>query len=451
MKKFRLLLAVAFGVIAFGAQAQIDYNDPRWAAWGDTAEARETNMLNNTFLKESITNKDYGQASHYLNEMIKNAPTASQNIYAYGIVLFKNKINRAKSLAEKNASIDSLMLMHDLRLKYFGDHATQGAAYILDSKARLYATYRKADREGMRDVFKEAVKAGGDSAKADLVYIYFQNVCDDYKMDEVMADEVLALYDELSPYFAKLEGEDAEFSSKFEACFGLSGAASCENLESMFTKRLAAAPDDVKLLKQAVALMGRANCDSEFYLASAEKLYTFEKSSESAMGLASAFQNKGEFDKASQYLADALAAESDVEEREKLQTRIALVEMAASRMDKALVAARAAIATEDDTLEDNGIALFVLAQCYAGSARSCSDFDAQAVYWVAADTMNRALQNFTAEEEGYRDPAQKLLANYNASFPTKESGFFNEVAAGSSYRVGCGAAAGISTTARYHR
>ena len=55
---------------------------------------------------------------------------------------------------------------------------------------------------------------------------------------------------------------------------------------------LAAAPDDEALLSQAVALMSRAKCDGDFYFSIAEKYYQVKPSSETAMFLAQAFQNK---------------------------------------------------------------------------------------------------------------------------------------------------------------
>ncbi|MFI3264037.1 MAG: tetratricopeptide repeat protein [Rikenellaceae bacterium] len=448
MKKIKLLLVCAFAALSFNAVAQIDYNDPQWAAWGETAADREANMLNGSFLKEAIDNKDYDAATKYLNLLINGAPKASHNTYARGILLYRNKINRARSLAEKEMYIDSVMLLHDLRLEHFADHATYGAPVILDSKARMYATYKVKDREGLREVFKEAIEVGGQATKPDLVCIYFQNLCDDYQMDEVMADEILAEYDRLTPYFETLGAEGAEYKEKFDGMFGVSGAASCENLETLFSKKLAEAPDDVDLLAKAVALMDRASCLSPFYTATAEKLYEVRPTANAAMSLASIFQNQGDYDKASLYLTETLATEEDVEAREALYSRIALVKLAAGDMSEALKAANQAIATEDGTLEDNGVALFVKAQAYARSI-TCSDFACLAAYWAAYDVMSQAIANFSAEEAAYLEPAQAMAASYRSAFPTQEECFFNEVTAGSSYRVSHGAATGATTTVRY--
>ncbi|MFR9526791.1 MAG: enzyme of heme biosynthesis [Rikenellaceae bacterium] len=449
MKKIKLFLALAFVALAFSAEAQVDYNDPQWAPWGETAEERQANMLNSSFLKEAIDNKDYDAATNYLNLLITNAPKASHTVYARGILLYRNKINRARTLAEKNSYIDSLMLMHDLRLEHFATHATYGADQILDSKARMYATYRPKDREGLRVTFKAAIEAGGAQTKPDLVCIYFQNLCDDYQMDEVMADEVLVEYDRLTPYFEALGEAGLEFKEKFDGSFGVSGAASCENLEALFAERLAAAPEDIDLYSKAMSLMDRARCSSPFYVATAEKMYQLRPTSQSAMALASIFQNDADYTKASMYLYEALAVEEDIEEREKLLSRISLVKFAAEEYSEALKVASEAIATDDGTLSDNGVALFVKAQCYARSVGSCADFACMAVYWAAYDVMQQAIANFTSDEAAYLEPAKAMAASYRSAFPTQEECFFNEVGEGSSYRVNHGVVSGVSTTVRY--
>ena len=189
MKNVKFLLSAVCALFAVAAMAQQDFSDPKYAAWGDTPEERQQNILNSNFLKESCDNKDYNAAAHYLKELLDKCPKASENTFVRGTTLYKNKINRAKSLAEKNVYIDSLMLLYDLRNEYFGDHPKRGTAYILDRKAREYLTYKPSDRKGIREAFRAAIEAGGDNTDPETVVAYFSNLCDDYKnTDEVMPD-----------------------------------------------------------------------------------------------------------------------------------------------------------------------------------------------------------------------------------------------------------------------
>ena len=238
------------------------------------------------------------------------------------------------------------------------------------------------------------------------------------------------------------EGEAAELKNQFDTAFGASGAASCENLESLFSKKLAEKPEDVALLGQAVSLMSRANCNSDFFFNTAEKFYSLKPSSETALFLAQGFQGREEFDKAMKYLNEALAAETDNAERAKLYTRIGLISIQTGDHSNAMNAAK-----EIKTLQpENGYAPYIMAQCYAASASG--DFTAQAGYWAAYDTMNQAIELLGAEP-AIQEAAKKMASAYRGSFPTKEECFFNEVTAGARYTVTKGFASGVSTTVRY--
>lgn len=442
MKKVQFLFVAAASLCCGAAVAQQDFSGPQYAKWGDTVEERQKNILSSNFLKEACDNRDYNAATQHFLELVQNAPAASENTYVRGALIYKNKINRAKSVAEKNALIDSLLWTYDLRVQYFGEHPTRGKAYILDRKAREYLTYKPNDRAGIRSAFREAIEAGNGTADPETLVAYFSNLCEDYKnTDEVMPDEVIGEYERLSPLF----GDNArEFRSQFDAAFGLSGAASCENLEKLFRSRLEAAPDDEALLAQAVALMSRAKCDSEFYFATAERYYELKPSSETAMFLAQAFQSKGDYAKASKYLNEALGAETDPAERQKLYDRIALVELAANHISAAAAAARSA----RDLDPEDGVSYFVLAQCYGISAGQCSGFAGQAAFWAAYDTMARAIELLPSDSE-YLDHAHSSLSMFRNRFPTSEECFFNEAKEGSRYTVSCGAASGVVTTVRF--
>lgn len=446
MKSIRTILTVALAAVCISGYAQ-DFSDPRYAKWGDTPEQRKENILNSTFLKESIDNRDYGSATNYLKALVEKCPTASENIYVNGIRLYKNKIARAKTVAEKRGYVDSLMWVYDLRNQYFGSHPKRGTAYILDRKARELLTYDQSDRAGIRKAFEEAIDAAVKAyGKADpeLMAIYFKNLCDDYKMDEVSSDYVLSAYEKLAPMFENITPDQLESKEQFETCFSTSGAASCDKLEALFKDKFAANPDDLDMLKQAVTLMLRAGCDSDFFLQTAERYYSLEPSSSTALALAEIFQNKKDFNKANTYLREAVASETVPAERVKLLVRIAVVELAAQRYSEAVTAARDAIAIEPE----NGYAYFILAQAYALGNGSCSGLAKDASYWVAYDTMTKAISLLDSEPETQKD-ARTFQAAYRGYFPTAEECFFNELQEGSTYTVSCGAARGISTSVRF--
>ena len=446
MKSLKLILMVAFAMVGFTAMAQnINYDDPKYAKWGANAEQRKQNMLNNQFLKEAVDNKNYKAAAGYLKILLEQSPAAAQGIYTNGIKLYKNQINRAENDEQRAMFIDSLLYVYDVRLQAFADHSKYGKAYILDRKAREYLTYKSDDREGVRKIFNDAIAASEEkTGKPDLelVAIYFSNLCEDFKNDLVAADAVIADYDRFTPAFDGADGESAELKNQFDSAFGASGAASCENLEALFSKKLAAEPENEALLGQAVSLMSRANCDSDFFFQTAEKFYAIKPSSETALFLAQGFQNRSEFEKAMKYLNEALAAETDSAEKEKLYVRIALISMQMGNQSDAMAAAKEIKALN----AENGYAYYIMGQCYASSANG--EFAGQACFWAAYDTMSKAVELLGSEPQ-ILEAAKKMMSAYRGSFPTQEECFFNEVQQGASYTCTRGFASGVSTTVRY--
>ena len=446
MKSIKLILVAAFAIVGLSAMAQdINYDDPKYAKWGANAEERKEMMLAAQFLKEAVDNRNYNLASGYLNQLMEKAPAGSVNIYTSATKLYKNKINRAANEEEKALLIDSLFWVYGKRLENFENHKKYGKAYILDRWAREFLNYKPEDREGIRDIFNKAMDASVDvngAMNLELAVIYFSNLSDDFQNGLVPADIVISEYDRLSPSFDKAEGDAVQYKDQFEAVFGTSGAASCENLEALFSKKLAEKPEDVALLGQAVSLMSRAQCNSDFFFNTAEKFYSLKPSSETALFLAQGFQGRSEFDKAMKYLNEALAAETDNAERAKLYTRIGLISIQTGDHSNAMNAAK-----EIKTLEPtNGYAPYIMAQCYAATASG--DFSAQAGYWAAYDTMNQAIE-LLGSEPAIQEAAKKMASAYRGSFPTKEECFFNEVSAGARYTVTKGFASGVSTTVRY--
>ena len=440
MKSVKILLSVALAVVGVVAMAQDFSDDAKYGKYGATPEERKDNIYLLNFFNEAVGNQDFQTASGYLKQLLDKCPKASENIYAKGATVMKNKIARAKSVAEKKTYIDSLMLLYDLRIENFGDHATRGKAYILDRKARDFLIYNPLDHERVLELFREAIAAQPDP---ELVAIYFKQLTDYYKDDgEGSPEEIIAEYDRLTPFFEK-NPEAGDYKSQFDAAFGLSGAASCENLEKLFRGKLEAAPDDEALLAQAVALMSRAKCDGDFYFSIAEKYYTVKPSSETAMFLAQAFQSKGDYTKAMKYLNEALAVETDPAERQLLLVRMALVGLVSNDIQGAASAARQA----RDLNPEDGVPYFVLAQCYGISAAHCEGFAGPATFWAAYDTMAKAVELLPSDSE-YREPAKTSMNAFRSRFPTSEECFFNELQEGARYTVNCGTAAGVSTTVR---
>ena len=447
MKSVKFFLAAAALFVGASAMAQDFSDDAKYGKWGATAEERASNIGASNYLKEALDAKDFAAATEYFQQLLNNCPKASQNTFARGVTLCKSKARRARSVEEKRMYVDSILFIYDQRVIHFGDHPKNGKDYILDMKARDMLRYCTTDRPLLRAGLKEAVDAAIETGRInlDIVSSYYKNLCEDFEYDdEVTSDMVLAEYERLSPLFADIAAEDEQYRDIFETSFGTSGAASCENLEELFSQKLAADPDNEALLSQAVALMSRAQCTSDFFFATTEKYYTVKPSSETALFLAQGFKNRGENDKALKYLREALAVETDPAQKEPLYVQIGLIEISEHRYAAAAEAARELRGINPQ----NGYSFFILGQCYASTPCPEDKVGGTTVYWAAYDAMAQAATLLKDEPE-VQKAAQQLMNAYRAAFPVQESCFFAELTAGDRYTILCGFAAGQATTVRY--
>lgn len=447
MKNVKFIFAGLALFIGASAFAQDFSDDAKYGKWGATVEERAENIGASNFLKEAIEAKDFAAATVHFQQLLNNCPTASQNTFARGVTIYKNKAQRARTLEEKKVFIDSILFIYDQRIIHFGDHPKNGKDYILDMKARDMLRLCTTNRPLLRSGLKDAVDAGIESGRIhlDIVSSYYKYLCEDFEYDDtVTSDMILNEYERLSPLFSEVSAEDEQYRDIFETSFGTSGAASCENLEALFSQKLAADPENEKLLKQAVDLMARAQCSSDFFFATTEKYYTVKPSSDIALYLAKGFQDRGEFDKALKYLREALAVETNPSAKEPLYVQIALIEIGNKNYASAAEAAREIRSINPD----NGYSYFILGQCYAASPCQDDKINGASVYWAAYDAMAQAV-NLLKDEPDVQKAAQQLMNAYRGAFPVQETCFFAELSAGDRYTIKCGFAAGQSTTVRY--
>lgn len=445
MKKMKFMLSALLALTGMVAMAQSEEElaklaDPAFAKWGETPMERYENVNRSSFLKEALQNKNYNEAAmHYLH-LVQHAPKAAESIYQRGEQVYLRKWAQQKTVSAQRQMFDSVLMVYEHRLEHFGT-TPEAKAEILDRRARQYAKYGKRDREGLREAFRVAIAANIDAMSADLAEttaLYFANLVEDYRNDEVYADEVLAEYERLSPIYETISTENEPFKESFDTAFGTSGVASCDNLETMFRKKLANDPENLDVLNQAVSFMSRAKCTCDFFFEVTERQYALAPSANTAIFLAQGFQERGDLEKATNYLREALKSETDTDSRQNLLVQLGVVELASNNISEAM-----SVAKEIQEIdEDNAYAYFLRAQCYAASG-------CQEAYWVAYDTMKKAEELFIEEE--LKEKAKTLAQAYAGRWPlSNDERFFMEgITQGTTVTVPCGAAAGIRTTARF--
>lgn len=411
--------------------------------WGENATAaeREENVRIFNFFGDAYNNKDYDKALEYMYTLIQNCPKARSSVYSNGANILRNKIARSKSMDEKLGHIEALMKLWDLRLAAFADDEKYGEVYILKNKAKDYYKYRSEDKQGMLQLFREAIEKDPE-VDATFINQYFTVLVEEYDALNVETDHFMSEYEFMASKMDLVE--DAEAKTTFDALLIKSGAADCTNLEKIFGERLANNPDDAAQIEKAFKLLSRNNCQSEFYLTVGEKYYAQAPSTQTAQLLSRAFEANKMFDKALEYLRAAVEVEQDAKIKANLCIQISNTELSAGAAREAATWAKKAI----EFNPENGSAYLCLAQAYVDGS-NCEGFDKQTVFWLASDIVAKARAMFEAVEgsEAQQEICNTLLATYRNYFPKQADCFFRGLQEGDAYTVNCGWVSG-STTVR---
>lgn len=408
--------------------------------WGENATAieREENVRLFNFFTDAYNNKDYDKALEYMNTLIQNCPKARSSVYAYGANIYRNKIARSKSMPEKVANIEALMNLWDLRLAAFADDKEYGEVYILKNKAKDYYKYRSEDKQGMLQLFRQAIEKDPE-VDATFINQYFTVLVEEYQNLNVETDHFMNEYEFMASKMDQVT--DAEAKTTFDALLISSGAADCNNLETIFSDRLANNPDDAAQIEKAFKLMARNNCQSEFFLSVGEKYYAQSPSTATAQLLSRAFEANKNYAKALEYLRSAVEIEADPVMKATLCVQISGTELSAGASREAATWAKKAI----EYNAENGSAYLCLAQAYVDGA-TCEGFDKQTVFWLAYDMVAKARTLFEGNE-AQQELCASLLSTYRNYFPKQADCFFRGMQEGDAYTVNCGWVSG-STTVR---
>ena len=226
--------------------------------WGENATAaeREENVRIFNFFGDAYNNKDYDKALEYMYTLIQNCPKARSSVYSNGANILRNKIARSKSMDEKLVHIEALMKLWDLRLAAFADDEKYGEVYILKNKAKDYYKYRSEDKQGMLQLFREAIEKDPE-VDATFINQYFTVLVEEYDALNVETDHFMSEYEFMASKMDLVE--DAEAKTTFDALLIKSGAADCTNLEKIFGERLANNPDDAAQIEKAFKLFAEVD------------------------------------------------------------------------------------------------------------------------------------------------------------------------------------------------
>ena len=421
-----ILTGLILSLFSFALQAQqgVDTGTPFGRGEDSTRCLRNTSLYSTYY-----ENKDYNMAVQFWRPVFYECPGSSKNTYIKGEAMFKEFFRKTGN----KAYIDTVMMILDQRTKYFNEEHS-------NSLRKAFALYEFGGNDPdfakqCYDLIRNVMNVSPQSFDHTYSSLYMAITAKCYALKLIEAPEVITAYSQSMKVVDNQlsrkpdNGRYLEARKNIDAVFRSSGAASCENLEHLFTADVDNNPGDTAMLRKVITLLTETGCkDSELYYKTATNLYKSDPSASSAAQLAEMNVARKKYNEAEKYYTEAIELETDNLVKSGLLTKLATLELASDSKQAARDFARAAYSLDPT----NGNALFIIAESYAGS-RIGDTFENQTVYWVVVDYLVRARNT----DPTLREQIDERIAIYSRLFPSKEEAFFRSlVEEGAPYQVG---------------
>jgi len=397
-------------------------------------------IKNLSLYREFFKHNNYKDAIQPWRQVFGECPAASERMYVEGITMYRKAIESSSTVDRKEQLIDTLLLIYDRRMEYFG-----GEGNVLGRKGIDILRYRRINAEGSVNV--DAVNDGYNALKRsielqknktrDAVMITFisssitlnqkgrledNQVIEDYFMATEIIDQLL----KKSSRWPKAKASIDDNMIK-------SGILTCDALNSYFQPQFEANKTDSEFLENVIRFYDASGCDrADLYVAASEQMYRIDPGPVSAHQLAILFIAKSDFQKAATYLKMSVIGEdTDDETRAEWYYELTVVCLANKDYCDAIAYAREAVVRKPNY----GKAYIALGDAIIASRDNLgSDFEKRTAFWVAADKYAKA----KSVDPSVTADANKKLRDYAAQYPNHEEVFFRDMKDGDSYQVkGC--------------
>jgi len=456
IKVLSTILGLIMSVGVFGAQTERNDNfqenatsfEPQGGKYGiDSIKCiTELSLYQESFKQWKKSNYKSAIVNDFVPHwrwVFMNGPRASENTYVNGLKIMGYYYEKAESDAAKSAYIDTLMMIHEARIKYFPNHYKTGKSQVggLMGKMGVALFNIAPDRcEKAYNILKESILLEKNNAStASLVY-FFRATIKMVKSGKADEGLIVDTYDQISDfvdYNLKKYKTNPKYLSQWESVKGnidntFEPYATCDILINIYGKKYDANPTDVVLLNKITKILKKKKCTkSDLFFKSTEALYKADPTPEAAMLMGKMNIENEAYSDAVKYYLDAVDMIKDPLEKADVYSDLGKIYYKLDDFVKARSYARKAIALNPA----DGMSFILIGDLYAASAEKCGDNELtkKVAYWAAVDKYYQAKK---ADAE-LADLVNKRIAIYSKHFPQMDVIFFHDLQEGEFFKVEC--------------
>lgn len=437
MKKVVLiLLGVVLGVFIEGNVQAQNTNGSKYGE--DSVSCIENNSLYYEFFKQwkqsNYKNDSWKDAIKPWRWVFINCPASTKNIYLHGEKLVDEVLKHETDNASKDLYIDTLMMVYDKRIQYFGSEG-----YVLGKKGADLYKLRPTDYEKSFNILKKSIELEKNKSRGEVLIYYFRSAEKMVKSGNADTAILIDIYDQTSVIIesnmaqAKNEKDKAKWENiKGNIELSFEPWAKCEDLISLYTVKFNEAPNDIELLKKITKILDKKNCtNSELFFKATENLHKAEPSARTAELTGKMYIKRELFSEAVPYLQEAIRLYDDDQKRADVHYLLSVVFFQLNKLQDSRSECYATIKIRPN----DGKSYLVIGDLYASSAKKCGDGDfySKVAYWAAVDKYMQA-KNVDPEVAG---DAQAKINTYTQYFPATDQIFFHDLNEGDPFTVEC--------------
>lgn len=422
------------------------------------AQAPDDCAITLSYFIEPAKAENYEAALPHYEKVIKECPQVSLATYQYAVKMFEWFIK------EKNdtSKVNDLIRTWELRLQHFPDRTSEGE--VMATIAQLKYDNKIGDTKSQFNAFDQAFKKHPeDFTSGKSLYTYFSLAVDLFNENQKELQEIFNLYDsvnekinveknnlaeKLTPLMDKDENgtslDDKEkrakrvyennldvYNTVEKSVDGKLGQlADCDNLIPFYEKDYESKKNDIEWIKAASNRLDAKDCETNLTSKLAVRLHELEPSSTSAYLLGKRAEAEGKATTAMKYFNEAAELETDNSKKARIYYSIAENFRKAGSFSNARTYYNKML----DVRPSAGMAYYRIGSMYAESASNCGTtvFEKRAMYWLAADMMDKAAR----VDGSVASNAQAAAASYRQRAPQK-SDIFEEGKAGQTIQFNC--------------
>ncbi|WP_296622759.1 hypothetical protein [Marivirga sp.] len=422
MKRILLTLALLIGVQAT-MLAQDGWN------WPEDPDKKAKAMEKNALYSDMLTAEKYEAAKPPLDWLLKETPDLNPSIYIQGVKVYENLAESSTGQKQKNMQ-DSVVLLYDLRIKYFND-----VENVTNRKANDAYNVWKERKDKYKDLYeieKEAIEMLGAKSFSSNA-IYYMDAARRYKLTGgPLTDlDIIAIYDQVQDVLDEMlaSGESAQKIQKardyVEKLFNASVTIDCNIIDQQLYPKFIEDGKKIEDAERIVKFALAGGCTSSDSFIEAAKVVQ-ENSPEFGLSRMIAIRLKanGDLEGAEKYFSKALKYTED--NIKKADVHIELADIASKQGNRSQARSYAYEALNEDPSRKE--AYVIIGDLYLKSYADCKggeDVVKDRAVYIAAYNMYQ------------KGGDSNRMGVAKEQFPSNEDIFNYDYEIGDEVKVGC--------------